>query len=421
MRSKMFSSTLSSVWVVAAAASLILSTPAVAQKEKIWHNFPIANGVDGYAPISGVTFDANGSLWGTTTLGGVYGGGVVYKLYSPDGQWSAEEIVHSFNPNSKDGYDPIGGVIIGLKDGFYRGNIYGTTYVGGAHGDGTVYELSQLAGGGYAETILHSFSGKGTDGAYPMSSLVFDTAGNLYGTTLGGGSEDSGTVFELVSKAGGGWGEKILHSFSNNGTDGSGPFAGLIFDASGNLYGTTANGGAYGCGIVFELSPQTGGGWTESIVHSFANNTTDGCSPQAGLVIDRFGTFYGTTNVGGTYGYGTMYNLTQSGGSWTESVLHNFASNGDGAYPGYGALSIDGQGYPVGTTVNGGNYLGTMEYLGATADGGLEGIVWHTFERDGVDGYNPFSGVTLDLFGNAYGTTTAGGSGGGGIVYEVTN
>jgi len=407
------------VLTIVAAASLL--TSAEAQKETIWHNFPIANGVDGYDPVGGVTIDANGSLWGTTALGGAYGGGVVYKLYSPDGRWSNEEVVHSFNPYNGDGYTPYSGVIVGLKDGFYRGNIYGTTYQGGTHAAGSVYELSQLAGGGYAEAILHSFNGNGTDGTFPVASLIFDSAGNLYGTTYSGGSEDAGTVFELVAKAGGGWGEKILHSFSNNGTDGAGPYGALIFDSLGNLYGTTASGGGQSCGIVFELSPQSGGSWSETIVHSFANNSTDGCSPQAGLVIDRFGTFYGTTNLGGTYGYGTMYNLTQSGGNWTEAILHNYASNPDGAYPGYGALQIDGQGYPVGTTTEGGNSLGTLEYLGAAQNGGLEGVVWHSFEHDGVDGFTPFAGVTLDLFGNTYGTASSGGSGGGGIVFEITD
>jgi uncharacterized repeat protein (TIGR03803 family) len=377
-------------FAIVAAALLVTAAPATAQKEKIWHNFPIANGVDGYAPVGGVTFDANGSLWGTTTLGGAYGGGVIYKLYSPDGQWSAEEIVHSFNPNSEDGYTPYGGVIIGLEDGFYRGNVYGTTYVGGAYGDGTVYELSQLPGGGYEEKILHSFYGNQTDGAYPSGSLVFDTAGNLYGMTFSGGIGLAGTVFELIPKANGTWGEKILHHFTKGGADGSFPWGSLIFDASGNVYGTASDWGAYQCGVVFELSPGTDGNWTESIIHNFAGGPTDGCDPLAGLVTDRFGTFYGTTNVGGAYGYGTIYSLTQTGGVWTEAILHNFSSGDDGAYPGYGSLSIDGQGYPVGTTTNGGAGLGTLEYLGAAQGGGLEGVVWHTFEHDGVDGYNPF-------------------------------
>jgi uncharacterized repeat protein (TIGR03803 family) len=420
MRS-MLSSRLSLILLAAAATSFVMGPPAMAQEEKILHNFPIANGLDGYAPIGGVTFDANGSLWGTTSLGGAYGGGVVYKLYSPNGPWSAEQIVHSFNPNSEDGFSPYSGVIIGLKDGFYRGNVYGTTREGGAHGAGTAYELSQLPGGAYSEKILHSFNGNGTDGANPVSNLVFDSKGNLYGTALGGGSEGVGAVFELMPETGGTWSEKILHSFSNNGADGSSPWSTLILDASGNLYGTTSSGGAYSCGIVFELTPRAKGSWTETIVHSFADDSTDGCGPQAGLVVDRFGTLYGTTNAGGTYGYGTLYNLTQAGGVWTETILHNYASNGDGAYPSLGALCIDGQGYPVGTTTNGGSGLGTLEYLGTALGGGLEGVVWHTFEHDGVDGYYPFAGVTLDFFGNPYGTTGAGGSGGGGTVYEVTN
>ena len=143
------------------------------------------------------------------------------------------------------------------------------------------------------EKVLHSFNNNGTDGLSPDAGLIFDAAGNLYGTTYAGGTYNYGTVFELTPAAGGGWTEKVLHSFSN-GTDGGYPVAGLIFDAAGNLYGTTYRGGTYGCGTVFELTPAAGGSWTEKVLYSFGNGT-DGAYPDAGLIFDAAGNLYGTT------------------------------------------------------------------------------------------------------------------------------
>ena len=192
------------------------------------------------------------------------------------------------------------------------GNLYGTTWMGGAYytcapggpptGCGTVFELTPQADGSWVEKVLHSF-GNGADGAYPDAGLILDAAGNLYGTTeSGGGPGNYGTVFELARTHANavGWTEKVLHSFGN-GTDGSDPYAGLIIDAAGNLYGTTINGGTYGYGTVFELTP-TGGGWTEQVLHSFNNDGTDGANPIEGVIIDAAGNLYGTTENGGPYG-----------------------------------------------------------------------------------------------------------------------
>ena len=163
------------------------------------------------------------------------------------------------------------------------------------------------------ERVLHNFNNNGTDGLEPYAGLIFDAAGNLYGTTAGGGTGSNcgafgcGTVFELTPAAGGVWTETVLHNFNNNGTDGLEPYAGLIFDAAGNLYGTTAGGGtgsncgAFGCGTVFELTPAAGGVWTETVLHNFNNNGTDGLEPYAGLIFDAAGNLYGTTAGGGTY------------------------------------------------------------------------------------------------------------------------
>src|ERR1019366_934096 len=210
--------------------------------------------------------------------------------------------------------------------------------------------------------VLYSFIHNGTDGGFPQAGLIFDAAGNLYGTTSEGGTSSScsggcGTVFELTPTAGGGWTEKVLHNFNSNGTDGANPYAGLIFDAAGNLYGTTTVGGTYYYGTVFELTPTAGGGWTEKVLHSFNYNGTDGNNPQASLTIDAAGNLYGTTSGGGTYGNykGTVFELTPAaGGDWTETVLHNFVGP-DGAAP-LAGLIFDAAGNLYGTTSGGGTY-----------------------------------------------------------------
>ncbi len=161
------------------------------------------------------------------------------------------------------------------------------------------------------EKVLRSFNVSGNDGFYPYAGLVFDAAGNLYGTTMEGGIHGQGMVFELTPQEGGGWTEKVLHSF--NSTDGAYPYAGLIFDAAGNLYGTTVRGGIHDDGAVFELTPKEGGGWTEKVLHSFEHGT-DGTYPFAGLIFDAAGNLYGTTYEGGIHGYGTVFELTRPRG-----------------------------------------------------------------------------------------------------------
>src|ERR1039458_4539934 len=218
--------------------------------------------------------------------------------------WAAaqvqEQVLHSFQNDGADGVDPYAGLIF---DG--AGNLYGTTWQGGTYGYGTVFELTPTAGGTWTENVLWSF-GSGTDGTSPVAGLIFDAVGNLYGTTLQGGTYGYGTVFELTPAAGGTWTEKVLYSFGS-GTDGANPYAVLIFDAAGNLYGTTYFGGSSdaGNGTVFEVSPSAGGVWTEHVLHRFGNGT-DGIWPQAGLVFDAVGNLYGTTSVGGTFGWGTV-------------------------------------------------------------------------------------------------------------------
>ena len=311
------------------------------------------NGTDGTAPLAGLIFDAAGNLYGTTYNGGTSADGTVFELTPAAGGTWTEKVLWSFG-NGTDGTAPLAGLIFDAA-----GNLYGTTVSGGTYGNGTVFELTPAAGGTWTEKVLWSF-GNGTDGYQPFAGLIFDAAGNLYGTTSEGGTYlYNGTVFELTPTAGGGWTEQVLHSFNYNGTDGVWPYAGLIFDAAGNLYGTTESGGGgtYGSGTVFELTPTGGGGWTEKVLHSFfcsPFNCTDGYSPRAGLIFDAAGNLYGTTYNGGTYQYGTVFELTPAaGGGWTETVLYSFGNGTDGVGPVAG-LIFDAAGNLYGTTAYGG-------------------------------------------------------------------
>ncbi len=191
------------------------------------------------------------------------------------------------------------------------------------------------------ETVLHTFNPTGAE-AFPYAGLTADSAGNLYGTTYYGGDYNYGTVFELMPAQGGGWTQKVLHSFNFNGTDGAFPYAGVVFDGAGNLYTTTQSGGTHYAGTAVELSPSQGGVWTEKVLHSFSSTTTDGVDPLAGLVIDHAGNLYGTTYGGGFHYSGTVFELSPNGsGDWTETVLYRFTSS-----RGTGRLSSRGKSDP---------------------------------------------------------------------------
>jgi uncharacterized repeat protein (TIGR03803 family) len=276
------------------------------------------------------------------------------------------------------------------------------------------------------EKVLHSFQANSRDGIHSFSTLIFDASGNFYGTTQNGGAYGYGTAFEFSPHAGGGWTEKILHNFNNNGKDGYAPIAGLTFDAAGNLYGTTSQGGLHYAGTVFKLVPHAAGNWTETILHSFGA-ATDGYGPDySGLVIDSAGNLYGTTVNGGigtgcgSFGCGTVFELTPtSSGSWTEAILHSFSNNGtDGELPEAG-LTLDAVGNLYGTTFQGGAGLctggsvgcGTAFELIPTVGGAWTEVILHDFTYNFIDGYGLVSGLTLDAAGNLYGTTFYGGTG----------
>jgi len=336
-------------------------------------------------------------------------------LLATDTHAATEKLLYSFDANNKGGKDPYTALISDTA-----GNLYGTTLLGGAFGYGAVFEVVKPpGGGGWTQKILHSFDNNGKDGYRPYAGMVFDGNGHLYGTTNQGGTYNGGTVFELSPRTGGGWTEKILHSFNNNGADGYDPYAGLVLDGSGNLYGTTPFGGAENGGTVFEMTP-THQGWTENILYSFNPNNQDAYEPFAGLIFDATGDLYGTTVDGGALGGGTAFELTLTGETWAENILYSFNANDGSPYTPYADLVFDGDGNLYGTTLNGGAGYGAVFELLAPTEGGWTEKTLHSFLDNGKDGNTPYGGVILDSAGNLYGDTTNGGSNGKGVVFELT-
>lgn len=320
--------------------------------ERVLHNF--GSGSDGMTPEAGLTLDASGNLYGVASAGGTHYGGMVFELVRA-ARWT-EKVLHQFGAGIQDGISPIGGLIFDAA-----GNLYGTTFKGGSKGTGTAFELSPVAGGSWKENVLHSFGSVANDGLYPPAGLILDAFGNLYGTTWEGGANYSfGTVFELTLSSGGMWTETILHNFNHDGIDAYYPFAGLVFDTFGDLYGTSAAGGANGGGAVFELMPAVGGAWTETVLHSFVISGVDGQEPSTSLILDDAGNIYGTTIAGSTFDAGIAFELTPgTGGKWSETILYNFdPGNGKDGYEPYSALVFDARGNLYGTTYQGGSYGG---------------------------------------------------------------
>jgi uncharacterized repeat protein (TIGR03803 family) len=398
------------------AIAAFASTPAAAQTETILHNFQ-ENNIDGFWPSGTLIFDRSGKIYGTTGEGGAYGYGTVFAMKPElDGSWD-EVVLHSFNNNGSDGSGPYSGPAFDAS-----GNIFGATRSGGAYAGGTVYELERKAGG-FAERVIHSF-GNGSDGNGPNSSLIFDGAGNIYGTTLYGGANGDGTVFELRHMPSGGWAERILFNF--NGTNGSTPSF-LMFDSLGNIFGTASGGGAYSAGVTYELIPGAGGVWVQQILYTFLSGPTDGKDPGP-LVFDTSGNLYGTTFSGGPSNLGTLYELSPAGGgSWNESVLHYFPSgiNADAYWP-VGDLLIDASGNLYGPSAYGGNYgYGTVFEFSPAGGGSWTETLLHNF-GSGTDGQIPTGGLVFDASGNIFGTTyssfpyTCEGILGCGTVFEIT-
>jgi uncharacterized repeat protein (TIGR03803 family) len=353
--------------------SLLILPGAFAQdNEQKLRNFSNTHGYLGTSPTSALVFDSAGNLYGTTATGGPNhslcngkGCGTVFELVpGTNGKWS-EKLLHSFN--GKDGMQPMANLIFDAA-----GNIYGTTYAGGdltcrdggGNGCGAVFELIPGANGIWAEKVLHRFGGK--DGFTPTAALIFDAKGNLYGTTLGGGAYAGGTVFELTPNGSSQWTESLLYSF-NSGSGGFSPYAGVIFDTQGNLYGTATSGGANDGGTVFELSPGSNGQWTETVLLSFEHSRKDGSYPYGGLIFDTAGNLYGTVFDGGSHGFGAIFQMTPGNGQWTETLLYSFGSRRKDGWLPEGNLIFDPSGNLYGSTYAGGVQSSACDSYGCGA------------------------------------------------------
>ena len=409
------------------ALATITAQSAQAQNFTVLHNL---NGLqDGYYPISGVTVARNGDLYGTTQYSGLAGGdcylgcGTAFRLVRKGSGWIFTTL-YSF-AGGNDGGNSYARVIFGPD-----GSLYGTTSAGGGGscegGCGTVFNLKPPPHatanvlGGWTETVLYRFTG-GDDGGMPVGAdLVFDRAGSLYGTTLGGGTGNCqggcGTVYKLTP-SNGGWTESVLHSFTTQDGDGQRPWGGVIFDQPGNLYGTTTNGPFGSFGTIYKLVP-AGLTWTEQILYTF-KQASDGEYPYSGLIFDQLGNLYGTTCCGGPGGIGAAFEFTPSG-SGTFTLLY-------GSFGGYGgpdgSLTMDAAGNLYGTTESGGAYNFGSVFKLTPGNGGWTYTSLHDFCAGGSpcsDGALPHGGVAFDSQGNLYGTTAEGGTSNSGVIWEIT-
>ncbi len=379
--------------VLVLASSLVLVQSMRAQSFNVIHNF--TGGTDGANPLNGLMMGAGGNMYGTTSAGGAYNNGSVFRI----GPTGAFQTIYAFQGGA-DGSSPQSFLI---EDS--AGRLYGTTSAGGAFGGGTVFRIANST-----KTILHNF-GSGSDGSAPLGGLVFDRAGNLYGTTSAGGANGNGTVF-MLSPRSIVWVETVLHSFGT-GTDGAVPYAGVTLDSAGDVLGTTSVGGTSGYGTIFQLSKQNS--WAETIVYNFQNQN-DGAVPYAGLIADGLGNFYGAATEGGSQGGGSIFELTPAGSGWNFTPIQSLAGSGiSGTFRNL-MLSSSGTLYAT-THCDGQDSAGTVYQLVPGAGGTWTYTLLYSF-TGGTDGLYSFS--NLVTFANRlYGTTNQGGRYGFGVVFAV--
>ena len=378
----------------------MIAAQAQAQTFQLLHSFTGFG--DGSVPEAGVTLDRAGNLYGTTFQG------TVFKLSHAGSGWVLSTL-YTFAGGS-DGARPASRVIFGPD-----GTLYGTTSEGGANGFGTVYNLRPPATVckstvcAWTETIIHNFTG--SDGAAPqLGDLVLDAGGNIYGTTSGGGAHGEGVVFELTP-SGAGWTESVLYSFAG-GNDGSVPYSGVTFDASGNLYGTTTLGGTHSVGTVYELTPSRLG-WSETILYAF-DGRDHSFTPYGGVILDRQGNLYGTA-CGGPDGAGTVFELVPSNGGWSYNLVYGFSG-----YAGpRDAPTMDASGNIFLTDLNTGPAQAGSVYKLTPGAGGWTATDLYDFNGAST-GAAPFGNIVLGADGNIYGTTTLGGTNNLGIVFDIT-
>lgn len=410
------------------AAILTIVPAGNAQTFTVLHNF--TGGLDGANPHTGLTMDRAGNLYGTAQYGGsqdndchiTNGCGAVFKLARGGSGWIFTPLYQFQGFPSGDGSQPFGRVIIGRD-----GSLYGTTVVGGRSGQGcgvgcdTVFKLSPQPTTcksflcGWQETLVYSFTGAPDDGASPQGEIAFDAAGNLYGATAGAGNSERGTVFELTPSQGG-WTETVFYNFQG-GLDGSHPLGGVALDQAGNLYGTTDVGGEGDSGTVFQLA-YSGSGWMLNSLHSFGLGN-DGIEPVAGVILDQSGNLYGATGNGTPNGDAVVFEMSPSNEGWTYNILYTFVQSYGGGPA--ANLVMDAAGNVYGTTIGAGetgNLFGNVFKL-TPSNGGWIYTDLHDF-TGGADGAAPYSSVVIDSNGNLYGTATVRGANNLGVVWEIT-
>ncbi len=382
---------------------------------------------DGWLPLGVPAADKNGNLYGVTGDGGAYKLGTVYKLTAPQtrgGKWT-KTVLYNFASN-EGGYP--GSVVLGQD-----GNLYGHAF------SRNIFELTPPTSrdGAWKYALLYTLNPN--DGGSIAGSLVFDAAGNLYGAAELGGdlncgnSAGCGTVFELKrpTTKGGKWHFNVLHTFTGT-PDGAQPFAGVTFDRGGNLYGTTWEGGSYGWGAVYRVSPpkKKGQGWTETVLYSFDTGNYDIITPEGPVAFDTSGNLYGTTPLGGDlncqggYGCGVVFELappSEGDGSWTYATLYAFQGGNDGIAP-QGYMVFDPTGNLYSTTGEGGGGTGYSGIAFRLTQAMQLGAAWgetvlHRFQADAGGG--PNEGLTWGKWGNLYGVTLGGGPSYYGTVFEV--
>ena len=397
-------------FLVLAVAVFALNASAFGITETILYTF--TGGSDGGGPFGNLVFDSTGqNLYGTTSAGGVSnskgGNGVVFQLSHVGGTW-VENVIYAF-AGGGDGAAPLGGVIFDSA-----GNLYGTTNSGGANGLGTVFELSPASGGGWTEQVIYSFAG-GSDGANPNGGLAIDSTGNLFGTTSTGGAANLGTVFEVSPVSGGGWSERVI--LTGTKARGGGFLRTVVFDAAHNLYATAPTGGASNAGSIYRLRANSTGGWRPAAIYSFLGGS-DGSSPIATLTTVVAGHLYGTTQAGGNFSSGTAFELIlNSAGTWVKTILYNFGSKSTDALFPTEALITEGSRL-FGTSSSGGRFgSGTIFELSRPI-GVWQEQVLHSFTT-GSDTGGPAGSLLLSAS-NLVGLGHNGGSFGAGGVYELS-
>jgi len=388
--------------------------PAQGQTFQVIYNF--AGGPDGAWP-NGMTIDAAGNLFGTAGGGGHAGNGTVFELARRGSGWIFIPLYNFLG--GTDGATPFARPNFGSDGALYgTTSAGGGSGCSQGSGCGTVYKIMPSAhpvpavAGGWTESVLYRFHG--SDGNAIFGDVKLDRQGNVYGTAYDGGTNPQcGLVYELLP-AGGNWTEKIIHNFTDRGDDGCNPPAGVVLDEAGNLYGVTVAGGTNQFGVIFRLAP-SGTSWNYTALYSLEGS--DGLSPEGGLIFDQVNNLYGTAANDFNGDGGTVFAISASGGNWIFSLLYELP--GHGVYGPTDRLAIDTAGNLYGTTYQDGAYGYGSIFKLAPSDGTWIYTDLHDF-TGGSDGSNPFGGVTLDGNGVLYGTATSGGRYGGGSIWQIT-